>query len=115
MTGLGRSTREEIIEKWDQTDSPEIQTGGGDIRNPPASLRGVQIGFNPLAGQAEKQFSYPSESTLVEICLCLMTPPPLSYVRHVKDPTSICRKRVCLTAGGMEIRKHCTDRRKQKE
>ena len=29
------------IEKWDQTDSPEIPDRGGDIRNPPASLRGI--------------------------------------------------------------------------
>ena len=39
-TGLGTRTRE-ITEKWDQTDSPEISDRGEDIRNPPASLRGV--------------------------------------------------------------------------
>ena len=27
---------------------------------------------------------------------------------HIKDPTSICRKRVGLTAGDTETRKHCT-------
>ena len=40
--GLGRRTRKEIIiEKWDQSESPEIPDRKGDIRNPPASLRGT--------------------------------------------------------------------------
>ena len=33
-------------------------------------------GFNPLVEQGEGEFSCPSESTLVQTCLCL-TPPPL--------------------------------------
>ena len=28
-TGLGRRTKDEIIEKWDQTDSPEIDSRQG--------------------------------------------------------------------------------------
>ena len=28
---------------------------------------------------------------------------------HVKHPISICRKRVGITAGGMETRKYCTE------
>ena len=40
----------------------------------------------------------------------LFVPDPPSCVRHahVKDPISICCKRVVLTAGGMENRKHRT-------
>ena len=33
---------------------------------------------------------------------------------HVNDPISICRKRVGLTAGGMETRKHCTQKKKKR-
>ena len=63
--------------------------------------------FDPLAGQGQKLFFCLSESTLVH-------PPPSLCVlhtqmcAHVKDPISICRQRVALTAGGMETRKHCT-------
>ena len=32
-TALGRRTKEENIEKWDKTNSPEITDRGGDIRN----------------------------------------------------------------------------------
>ena len=32
---------------------------------------------------------------------------------HVKDPISICCKRVGLTAGGMETRKHCRNGEKK--
>ena len=38
MTGLGRRTREEILEKWDQTDSPEIPDKG-ETSESSASLR----------------------------------------------------------------------------
>ena len=34
---------------------------------------------------------------------------------HVKEPISICRKRVVLTAGGMETQKHCTQGEKNKK
>ena len=34
---------------------------------------------------------------------------------HVKDPISICRKRVGLTAGGMKTRKHCVQEEKEKK
>ena len=36
-TGLGRRTRQEIIEKWDQTDSPEIpdRVETSEIPRPP--------------------------------------------------------------------------------
>ena len=33
---------------------------------------------------------------------------------HIKDPISICRKRIGLTAGGMETRKHCTQGKEEK-
>ena len=39
VTGLGRRTREEIV-KWNQMTAPRFQTGGGDIKTSPASLRG---------------------------------------------------------------------------
>ena len=51
------------------------------------------------------QFFCPYEKTLVQTCLCLtllrvcMARTQISA--HVKDPTSICRKRAGLTAGGM--------------
>ena len=32
------------------------------------------------------------------------------FMRTVKDPISICRK-IVLTAGGMETRKHCTQKK----
>ena len=58
-------------------------------------------GFDPLARQSEGQFVlYPSESNIVEICLCLTTLPAYSRAActpicaHVKDPIFICRKRV---------------------
>ena len=68
-------------------------------------------GFDPLLGQGEENHFSPSESTLVQTCLCLN--PFLCTARtqicaHVKDPISIFRKRLGLTASGMETRKHCT-------
>ena len=61
-------------------------------------------GFDPPTGQCEAQFSGPSESTLVQTCACLT--PLRVYIRHaihlcphVKDPISICHKRVGLTTG----------------
>ena len=56
-------------------------------------------GFDLLAGQGEKQFClYPSESTHVQTCLCLtagfVCTARTQMCAHVKDPISICRKRV---------------------
>ena len=65
-------------------------------------------GFDPLAGQDNDQFFCPSESTLVQTCLCLNphrvrhTP---KFCVHIQDPIAICRKRVGLTAGGMVTQK----------
>ena len=65
-----------------------------------------------LAGQGEEQFFHPSESTLVQICLCLT---PLcvygmhpNHCAHVKDPIFIfiCQKRVRLAAHGIVTQKH---------
>ena len=78
----------------------------------PSEFKSEDPGFDPLAGQGKLQFLYSSESTLVQIGLCLSLL-RVYYVTHpngahVKDPVSICRKRVGITAGGMETRKHCT-------
>ena len=68
-------------------------------------------------GAVSERFFCPSESILEQTCLCMT---PLSCVRphtqicaHVKDPKSICRKTVGLTAGGIETRKHCTKGKKK--
>ena len=67
-------------------------------------------GFDPLAEQGGKQLFFPSESTFVKTRLCLS---PLRVhgthpnYAHVKDPVSICRVGVGLTASGMETGKHC--------
>ena len=73
-------------------------------------------GFDPrLVGQGQEQFFCPSESTLMQICLCLT---PLhahtQICAPVKDPISICRKRVGLTAGDLETWKHCTQEKEKK-
>ena len=45
-------------------------------------------GFDPLVGQGEGQFFYPSESTLVQACLCLTPPscgqPAPTFMRTLK-------------------------------
>ena len=45
----------------------------GDIRSVVRALEfeSEDPGFDPLAGHGERQFFYPSESTLVQTCLCL--------------------------------------------
>ena len=50
----------------------------------------------------------------VNSCADLCVPDTTSCVRgaHVTDPISICRKRVGLTAGGMETQKHCSHKNK---
>ena len=68
-------------------------------------------GFDPLTGQGEGQSFCPSESTFVQTCLCL-TPPSCVRQRtqicaHAKDPISIGRKRVGITAGGRVTQKYC--------
>ena len=54
-------------------------------------------------------------SLRVNSCADLFVPDPsfmctarTQICAHVKNPISICRKRVGITAGGMETRKHCT-------
>ena len=65
-------------------------------------------GFDSLAEQAgEGQFfKNPSESSPVQTCLQVPDPPFMCTARtqmcgHVKDPISICRKRIGLTAVGI--------------
>ena len=69
-------------------------------------------GFDPLAEQGEKQFSV-ARSQLVGRLACAWTPfvctARTHICPHVKDPISICRKRVGLTVAGMETRKHWTE------
>ena len=67
-------------------------------------------GFDPLVGQGGGQFVCPSESTLVQTCLCLT--PLCAYgtqvnCAHVKDPIPIRHERVGLTVyGGVVIQKY---------
>ena len=73
-------------------------------------------GFDLMAGTDGGQFFCSSGSTLVQTCLCL-TPLFVYTARthictHVKDPISICRKRVGLAACDIETRKHCTQEKK---
>ena len=47
-----------------------------------SELKSEEPGFDPLAGQGEEHFFYPSVSTLVQTCLCLTPdPPPLPPLR----------------------------------
>ena len=87
----------------------------GDVRSSVVRASGIKSedpGFDPLAGQGDKHFSL---SLRVNICADLFVPGPLfvctartQMCAHVEDPISICRKRVGLTADGMETRQHCT-------
>ena len=85
-------------------------TGGRGAVVRESEFKSEDPGFDPLAGQDERQFFCPSEAAL---CADLLVPDPSSWVRqafdlfcaHVKDPISVCRKRVVVTAGGMETRK----------
>ena len=47
------------------------------------------------------------------LCVCVRTARTQIYA-HVKDPISICYKRLGLTAGGMKTQKHCTQGTKKK-
>ena len=47
------------------------QDGGRSSVDRQPEFKSKDLGFNPLAGQGEKQFFCPSESTLVQTCLCL--------------------------------------------
>ena len=62
-------------------------------------------------GQGEGQFFPPSESTLVQTCLRLKPPfvctARIQISAHVKNPLSICCKRVDLTVGGTVTQKYC--------
>ena len=69
------------------------------------------LGSIPWWGRVRHIFSVPPTQLLCRL-VCAW-PPFVCAARtqicvHVKDPISICRKRVGLTAGGMETRKHCT-------
>ena len=83
-----------------------------------SELKSEDPGFDPLVGQGEEQFLCPAESPLVQTCLCLTPLCVYGTIRtqiceRVKDPISICRKRVGLTAGGMETRRQCTQGKKK--
>ena len=74
------------------------------------------LGSIPWWGGVRDMFVCPSQTVLVQTCLCL-TLPRVRTTRthiyaHVKDPTSICRKSVGLTGGGMHTRKHCIQGKK---
>ena len=66
-----------------------------------------------LTGFEPSTFGSPA---LVQISLCLTTlrvcTARTQMCAHVKDPISIYRTRVGLTASGMNSRKHCTQHRK---
>ena len=97
-----------------------VRGGKNGRRTPPGTLlssrasefKSEDPGFDPLAGQGEGQFFCPSESTLVQTYLCLNPPRVYGASTHicalVKDPTSICRKRAGLTAGGRFTLKYYT-------
>ena len=98
MMGLVTSSNEEIVDKSRYLD------GGCSSVVRESDFRSEDPGFDPLAGQGEGPFSCPSESTLVQTCLCLIALPvcgthPNVYALYSKDPI---RKRVGLTASGME-------------
>ena len=69
--------------------------------------------FDPLAGQGEGQFFLSlrvnscADSFVSDPPSCQCTA-PTQICAYGKDAKSICRKRVGLTEGGMETRKHCT-------
>ena len=69
--------------------------------------------------RVRNNFSVPPSQLLCRHCMCRNPPPPLhthgtQICMHVKDPISICHKRVGLTASGTETRKHCTQEKKKK-
>ena len=73
------------------------------------------LGSIPWRGRVWNGFSIPPSQLL---CRFVCAWPPFLCTActqicvHVKDPLSICRKRVSLAAGGMETQKHCTQKRK---
>ena len=80
-------------------------------------------GSDPPVGLGDGQCSCPSESTLVQTLFAPNPPPPLpppppppspfvctariQICARVEAPVCTCRKRLGLTAGGMETRNHC--------
>ena len=48
-----------------------VQDGGRSSVVRASEFKSEDLGFDPLAGQVEGQFFYPSESSLVQTCLCL--------------------------------------------
>ena len=65
-------------------------------------------GFDLLVGQGEGQFFCPSELNSCADLFALDSPACVWYAPkcvRVKEPISICRKRVGLTSGAMETRK----------
>ena len=82
-----------------------------------SELKAKDPGFDPLAGQGESLFFCPSESTLVQACLCLT--PLCVYGTH--QPEFVCKLKIPkqpvvklklklragLTARGMVTHKYC--------
>ena len=88
-------------------------TDGGRSSMVPASklINSKILASIPWLGRVRDIFFCPSELTLVQTCL-YMDPASCVMARtqicaHVKDPLSICRKRVGLTAGGILTHKYC--------
>ena len=64
--------------------------GTGDVAQwLQSEFKSEDPGFDPLAGQDEVQFFCPSESTLVQACLCLAPFVCTAHTQicaHVRDP-----------------------------
>ena len=58
------------------------------------SIKSVNPGFDPLVGQGEGQFFYPSKSTLVQTCLCRT---PAACVRHAPKFLLMLRSHIHLS------------------
>ena len=88
--------------------------GESEFKNPKT------LGSIPWWGSVKNIFSVPTSPALMQTCLCLTPPPPFvctartQICAQFKDPISICRKSVGLTASGTETRKHyIQDKRKE--
>ena len=75
----------------------------GDIAQWLSEFKSKDVWFNPLVGQGEEQFFCPSVNSGPDL---FVSDPPLNYLStactqicaHVKDPMSICRKRLDLNS-----------------
>ena len=85
------------------------------LESPNSNLK--TLGSIPWRGRVRDNFSVPPSQLL---CRLLCAYPPFvctahtQMCPHVKDPISMCRKRVGLTASDMETQKHCTQKERKK-